>query len=175
MKLTLSASLVMAGLLLSGCIGMAMSEAQPASKQGNGSGSVQAELSTATSESSTHTPTPGIAAATMSPDAGGLIDLARQDLAARLGVDLSEIHLLNTIEITWPDLHAGCGSAPGQILTKGRVYGYRVWLEANGAQYLYHVGKAGEVLRCEEQAPGANNPLLVTPGSPTQDPHNSEP
>jgi hypothetical protein len=109
------------------------------------------------------------------PDKGKLVNLAKQDLADRLKIDPAQITLSKTLEITWPDIAAGCNSRPGQILSKGRVYGYRVWLEANGVVYVYHVGEAGQVIPCPEPNPGENNPLLMTPGGPTQDPHNNEP
>ena len=109
------------------------------------------------------------------PVEDNLVNLAKQALAARLKIDLPQIVLLKTMEITWPDISAGCNSGPGQILSKGRVYGYRVWLEANGVEYLYHVGEGGQAIPCTEPDPGANNPLLMTPGGPTQDPNNKQP
>ncbi len=64
------------------------------------------------------------------PDKNELVNLAKLDLANRLKIDPAQITLSRTVEITWPDISAGCSSNPGQILSKGRVYGYRVWLEA---------------------------------------------
>ena len=108
-------------------------------------------------------------------DQDKLVDLAKQDLADRLKIDASQIALLSTMEITWPDISAGCTTSAGQILSKGRVYGYSVWLGAKAAEYLYHVGQDGQVFPCTEPNPGANNPLLMTPGGPTQDPNNRQP
>ncbi len=122
------------------------------------------------------TNTPGASDMTsLPPDKDRLVNLAKHDLADRLKTDLNQIALMKTMEITWPNISAGCSSAPGQILTIGRVYGYRVWLEANGVEYVYHVGETGQVILCLEPNPGANNPLLMTPGDPTQDPHNNQP
>ncbi len=109
------------------------------------------------------------------PDENRLVDLAKHDLASRLRIDAVQIDLLNTMEITWPNISAGCSASLGQILTKGRVYGYRVWLAANGVEYIYHVGETGQVILCTEPIPGANNPLLMTPGGSTQDPQNNQP
>jgi hypothetical protein len=111
----------------------------------------------------------------MPPDEDKLVNLAKQALADRLKIDPAQIALVKTMEITWPTISAGCSSNAGQILSKGRVYGYRVWLEANGVEYLFHAGEGGQVFPCTEPNPGANNPLLMTPGGPTQDPNNNQP
>jgi len=108
-------------------------------------------------------------------DKDRLVDLAKYDLAGRLKIYPSQITLFKTMEITWPNISAGCNSNPGQILTKGRVYGYRVWLESSGTEYVYHVGETGQVIPCLEPNPGANNPLLMKPSGPTQDSHNNQP
>ena len=87
----------------------------------------------------------------------------------------SQIGLVNTMDITWADILAGCTSTAPQVLTQGRVYGYRVTLEAGGADYIYHVGETGQVILCTQPAPGANNPLLGGSNGPTQDPYNNAP
>lgn len=102
-------------------------------------------------------------------DMDKLVDLAKQDLAIRLKIDATQIVLLKTMEITWPDGSQGCGPGLGQILTKGRVYGYRVWLEASGEKYIYHTALTGQIFLCPKLNPGANNPLLITPDGSTQD------
>ena len=110
------------------------------------------------------------------PDINLLVDLAKQDLATRLKVDAARITMRKTMDITWPDISKGCTPSAGQILTKGKVYGYRIWLEAEGEQYIYHVGLNGQVILCPKLTqPGANNPLLMTPGAPTHDLHNQQP
>ena len=109
------------------------------------------------------------------PEESKSVDLAKQDLADRLKIDPGEIALLKTMEITWPNISAGCSPSAGQILTKGRVYGYRVWLEAESEGYIYHVGLTGQVILCPKPIPGANNPLLMTPDSSNQDPQNQAP
>jgi hypothetical protein len=108
-------------------------------------------------------------------DKDKLVNLAKQDLAGRLNIAPAAIGVIATMDITWPDISAGCNSEPGQILTKGRVYGYRVVLEANGAKYVFQVGETGQVMLCVAPIPGANNPLLMTPSGTSQDPHNNEP
>ncbi|MBI2757227.1 MAG: hypothetical protein HYX49_00950 [Chloroflexi bacterium] len=102
-------------------------------------------------------------------DVDKLVDLAKKDLAGRLKIDLTQIALLKAMEITWPDVSQGCTPSSGQILTKGQVYGYRVWLEAGGQKYIYHTALTGQVFLCPKLNPGANNPLLMTPDGSTQD------
>jgi hypothetical protein len=111
----------------------------------------------------------------VAPDKDRLVDLAQRDLAQRLKIDPAQVTLLNTMDITWPDISAACRPGAGRILTKGRVYGYRVWLEANGVPYVYHVGEGGQVLPCSEPDRGVNNPPIMTPSGPTQDPYNNAP
>jgi hypothetical protein len=95
-----------------------------------------------------------------------LVGLAKQDLADRLSIDVDQITLLKATEILWPDISLGCKPGSGQILTRGRVYGYRVWLEAERQEYIYHTGLTGQIILCPKLNPGANNPLLSkTPGS----------
>lgn len=122
------------------------------------------------------TETPGANSVSAPPPAmETAIDLARRDLASRLQIDSSQIGLVNTMEITWADILAGCTSAAPQVLTQGRVHGYRVTLDAGGAVYVYHVGEAGQVIFCTQPAPGANNPLFGGSNGPTQDPYNNAP
>lgn len=102
-------------------------------------------------------------------DMDKLVDLAKQDLAIRLKIDATQIVLLKTMEITWPDVSQGCSPSLGQVLTKGRVYGYRVWLEAGGEKHIYHTALTGQLFLCPKLNPGANNPLLMTPDGSTQD------
>ena len=110
------------------------------------------------------------------PEESKSVDLAKQDLADRLKIDPGEIALLKTMEITWPNISAGCGPSAGQILTKGRVYGYRVCAGSSQSEgYVHHVGLTGQVILCPKPIPGANNPLLMTPDSSNQDPQNQAP
>ena len=121
------------------------------------------------------TETPESAAASSPPIAKeAAIDLARRDLSDRLQVEPSKVALVGTMDITWSNLLAGCTATAPQVLTAGRPYGYRVTLEAGGVLYIYHVGELGQVILCDQPAPGANNPLLGG-DHPTQDPYNNAP
>ncbi len=83
-------------------------------------------------------------------DVDGSVNLARLDLAGRLKMDLGQISSLKVSDITWPDIRQGCVQGAGQRLTKGRLNGYRVWLQADGKNYLYHVGLDGRLLFCTD-------------------------
>ena len=76
------------------------------------------------------------------------INLAKQDLADRLKINTDQITFLKSIEITWSDITQGCGPATSQTLLKGKVTGYRIWLQANSENFAYHVGLDGQVFMC---------------------------
>lgn len=76
------------------------------------------------------------------------VNLAKQDLADRLKINTDQITFLKSIEITWADITQGCGPATSHTLLKGKVTGYRIWLQANGENFAYHVGLDGQVFVC---------------------------
>lgn len=77
--------------------------------------------------------------------------LAEEDLASRLAIHREQIHFLKISDIDWQDISQGCTTSAGQTLTKGRVSGYRIWLEAEGKDYLYHIGLDQTILPCTNQ------------------------
>ena len=81
--------------------------------------------------------------------ANPFVKLVEEDLADRLRIDLDQIHFLKISDIDWQDITQGCTSTPGQKLTKGRLSGYRIWLEANGKNYAYHVGLDNTIFLCQ--------------------------
>lgn len=82
------------------------------------------------------------------PDTDQFVKLAKEDLAERLKISLDEISFLKITDIDWQDITQGCVPTPGQTLTKGRLSGYRIWLEANGRDYIYHIGLDGKIFLC---------------------------
>lgn len=91
--------------------------------------------------------------ANMTPPAADMnpfVRLAEEDLASRLSTSINQIHLLKISDIDWKDITQGCAPAPGQTLIKGRLSGYRIWLEANGKNYLYHIGLDNTIFLCPE-------------------------
>ncbi len=82
--------------------------------------------------------------------ANPFVKLAEEDLADRLKIPIDQINFLKISEIDWQDITQGCTSTPGKILTKGRVTGYRIWLEANGKNYLYQIGLDNTIFLCPD-------------------------
>jgi hypothetical protein len=80
------------------------------------------------------------------------VEGARHELAARLGIDASEVSVSSAAAVTWPDSSLGCpqpGMAYAQVVTPG----YLIVLEAGGRHYEYHAGRDGKVFYCESPAP----------------------
>jgi len=95
--------------------------------------------------------TPDFSESTPPPaDANPFVKLAEEDLANRLTIPADQIHFLKISEIDWQDITQGCTAIPGQTLAKGRLSGYRIWLEANGKNYLYHVGLDNTIFACPD-------------------------
>lgn len=72
---------------------------------------------------------------------------ARQDLAARLGLRIDEIRVVEARAVTWPDSSLGCPE-PGRMYLQVLTPGYRVILEAQGQRYAYHAGRDGTPFLC---------------------------
>ncbi len=68
---------------------------------------------------------------------GGVVEVAKADLAKRLGVGAGEVTVVSSTEVTWSDGSLGCPE-PGMNYTQALVEGTRVILEAGGKQYHYH-------------------------------------
>ena len=129
------------------------------------------------SDNSTQTSNPLETPNSMSlhPETDQFVNLAKQDLAKRLNMNSDQVNLLKTIEITWSDISKGCTPASGQILSKGQLSGYRIWLEAKNEEYIYHVGLNSQIILCPKFSPGVNNPLLMTPDGSALPPQDSSP
>jgi hypothetical protein len=89
-----------------------------------------------------------------------LIEKAREDLAKRLSIEITEISLVGAKEVVWPDASLGCpkrGVFYIQVLTDG----YRILLDANATTYEYHTDTGEQVVLCENP----EFPIFpVTPG-----------
>ena len=53
------------------------------------------------------------------PSADKFVNLAKQDLANNLKIDVSQISLVEVVEVTWPNAALGCPS-PGKNYAAGR-------------------------------------------------------
>jgi hypothetical protein len=98
---------------------------------------------------------------TSTPDISGmenLIEKAKNNLAQRLSVSISEINLVDAKAVTWPNASLGCpqeGMFYAEVLTPG----YLILLSTGGMEYEYHAGRSMEVFYCE-------NPTPPVPGLP---------
>jgi hypothetical protein len=88
-------------------------------------------------------------------DAGGgaqlpesIIEPIVVDAAGRLGVDPSEVTIVDAHPETWPDGSLGCPE-PGMMYTQALVEGYQVIVQANGTQLDYRGGGQGGFRLCE--------------------------
>ena len=68
-----------------------------------------------------------------------LVEIAKADLAARLGVDAASITVVTAEAVTWPDGSLGCPQ-PGMSYTQVMVDGARIVLAVGGEEYAYHSG-----------------------------------
>jgi hypothetical protein len=81
-----------------------------------------------------------------------LAEMARQDLAQRLAIPITQTRLVKATQVVWPDTSLGCpqpGMAYAQVLTPG----YLILLEANYMKYEYHAGENASVFYCENPKP----------------------
>jgi hypothetical protein len=82
------------------------------------------------------------------PGLQGLIEKAKEDLAQRLSIPVTQINLVEATEVEWSDASLDCPQ-PGvdyiQVLTPG----YRIALEAGGQAYEYHSNRDAYIVYCE--------------------------
>lgn len=86
----------------------------------------------------------------MNPDK--FTSLVKRDLAERLKIGVDQISAVKAVEMTWPNAALGCPQ-PGKVYAQGLVAGFKIWLEANDAQYIYHTDMNGQFVLCPEQNP----------------------
>jgi hypothetical protein len=85
------------------------------------------------------------------PDWDEMVTKAKNDLAGRLSIEVSQIGLLEVREVTWPDSSLGCPQ-PGMIYSQATQDGLLIRLGAGGRMYFYHSGKAQIPFLCEESS-----------------------
>ena len=94
------------------------------------------------------------------PGLPALIEKAKADLSQRLSTPASQINILETREVFWPDASLGCPQ-PGTAYDQVEVPGYLILLQANGEEFEYHANIHNYVFYCENPTP----PILETPAS----------
>jgi hypothetical protein len=81
--------------------------------------------------------------------------LARRELAARLELPESGVHVELVRPRTWPDASLGCGTADVPAPQAGAgVKGFLIELTAGGRSYEYHAD-GGRVISCDPATTGA--------------------
>lgn len=86
------------------------------------------------------------------PELQNLIELTTQDLAARLGVSLAEISVVEATPVEWSDSSLDCpqeGMSYLQMITPG----YRIVLQANSQTHEYHTNQTGYFVLCNNKLP----------------------
>ena len=99
---------------------------------------------------------------TTPPAVEKFVSLTKKDLANRLQIEVSQISLVRTEHTNWLNAALGC-PRPGKVYPQGRVPGYRVWLSAEGKEYLYHTDYRGKLILCPELNPDVPGPATPTP------------
>jgi hypothetical protein len=86
-----------------------------------------------------------------------LLDKIRADLASSEGVSASDVKVVSTQAVNWPNGALGCPK-PGVMYTQAIVPGYRIELEAGGKRFTYNAAARGGFKRCDRRfairAPG---------------------
>jgi hypothetical protein len=77
-----------------------------------------------------------------------IVLLAREDLAARLGVPVDQVELVDAEPVTWPDASLGC-PRPDMRYKQVPQDGLLIRLRAQGREYEYHSGANRGPFLCE--------------------------
>ena len=109
-----------------------------------------------------------------------LIERAKEDLARRLSIVLTEINLIDAKAVVWPDASLGCPQ-PGMQYRQVPEDGALIVLQVDGITYEYHNGGNRGLFLCEKatakpeplpkidffnltpSGPGETNPGAPTP------------
>ncbi len=87
-----------------------------------------------------------------------MVEMARSDLAAHLGVGPDSVSVVSVETIDWPDAGLGC-PALGVLYVQVVTPGLRVTLQSGAQTYDYHTDLAGRVVMCPAGGPPAATPL----------------
>lgn len=78
-----------------------------------------------------------------------LESLVTQDLAKKLGIDVSEITVVESLKVSWNDSSLGCPQ-PDMMYAQMITDGFWFDLSANGASYRYHTDSGMTFILCED-------------------------
>ena len=74
-----------------------------------------------------------------------LVELAKGNLARRLGVGVKEVTLVSAEAVEWPDASLG-NPQPGMVYAQVITPGYKIILSLRGQEYEYHSDQERVVL-----------------------------
>lgn len=81
-------------------------------------------------------------------DTLAIVQMAKKDLAQRLGISERTIELVGGVEeVTWPDSSLGCPE-PDKMYAQMLTPGYKLKLQSSGKVYDYHA-RQGVVKLCK--------------------------
>lgn len=98
----------------------------------------------------TTTPARGSSSSTIPADSESLVEMAKVDLADRLGIPTEEITVLLVETAEWSDASLDCpkeGVMYAQVITPG----YLIRLQAQGQPYEYHTNETDMVVLCQPE------------------------
>jgi hypothetical protein len=161
MKTTKLYLLTLCILLLSACVGsteptlLPASESNPAQPTLRSDADPEVEAPAADPLAPTAEPEEAIVTTESELPSGAevLVDIAKTDLAVRLGIELAEIELISFEEVVWPDASLGCPH-PDMNYRQIPMDGSRIVLAFEGTTYDYHSGGGREPFLCEQVLPG---------------------
>ena len=110
---------------------------------------------------------------TVDPGMQNLVDQAKEDLAQRLTISISEIDLIEAKAVVWPDASLGCPQ-PGMAYKQVPEDGALIILQVGEAIYEYHNGGSRGLFLCEMLNKDPNPPAKLdifnlTPSSDEKD------
>ncbi|HSV40518.1 MAG TPA: hypothetical protein VLI04_17275 [Nocardioidaceae bacterium] len=77
------------------------------------------------------------------------------ELATKEGVETTDIVVVESRDVTWPDGSLGCPQ-PGMSYIQAQTEGYQLVLSVDGRQFDYHGGTQGPLTLCENPMPPAS-------------------
>lgn len=89
-----------------------------------------------------------------------LIEKAKEDLAQRLSISMTEINLVEAKPVVWPDSSMGCPQ-PGMAYLQVPEDGALIVLQAEGNVYEYHNGGNRGLFLCEKIYKDPNPPPQI--------------
>ncbi len=84
------------------------------------------------------------------PESGGVqapVELAKADLAQRIGIEKEQIVVESVEPVAWPDTSLGCPE-PDTVYNQVITDGYRILLSHDGETYRYHTDEGNRVVLC---------------------------